>query len=655
VTLELPVGHEIQEYRVQKVLGSGGFGITYLAQDTRLDRLVAIKEFMPETLVVARDGAMRPVFRGEAEQVAYSELLAAFRDEAQNIARCEHPNVVGVHRIFDHDARPYLVMEWVRGSSLQSRIEQNGPLSEPECGALLTGLMDGLAAVHGSGVLHLDIKPSNIMVRADGSPVLIDFGAARRAHRLDRDPSYRVVSEGYSSPEQYDRANTTLGPASDIYALAATGYYAATGQPPAATMERVLAAARNRPDPLQPLGAIIGEAAVSSQFEQALLSGLALDEAARPASVEAWASMFSPQAEPIVAPSRPAIVVERIRPLPIGQRNSTTLIIGGKWSDAPAIRFSRQGPDGAPLVSAAEPALTAHRSGLVAAAATAANRANAWMAQRSRLTVSLAIAAVLAASTAIISLLPEDFRKAPLHAAPQITAVVTEAPRAAAAPVPMPDSVRRCDISMAHPDDPQRPSDVAGIAWSSIDLTAAREALEACSRAVVEDAAGTPRLRFNLARTYHRLAQLRPEDRAIFVRLAVENYAAAAERGHAAAQGNLGQMLYDGSSGTRDLTKAVEWLRKGALGGFPDSYLTLAHAYTTGTGVEADQRTAVCWYSLVVRTSSVEGYRRWAEQERARIAIDPAEKQRYAESTAGPGECLAIGMSGERPLTPRAG
>src|SRR5688572_31655291 len=116
---------------------------------------------MPQTLVAGRDAAMRPVFHSPAEHDEYLELLAAFRQEAQNIARCEHPNVVGVHRILDHDERPYLVMEWVRGSSLRSNIEQNGPLAEEDCRVLLTGLMDGLAAVHASGLLHLDIKPSN--------------------------------------------------------------------------------------------------------------------------------------------------------------------------------------------------------------------------------------------------------------------------------------------------------------------------------------------------------------------------------------------------------------------------------------------------------------------------------------------------------------
>jgi hypothetical protein len=290
-------------------------------------------------------------------------------------------------------------------------------------------------------------------------------------------------------------------------------------------------------------------------------------------------------------------------------------------------------------------------SDLVSGMSGPAIRALSWMREWWPVTASLGIAAAaFATAAAIVTMAPAGRQTAPVVGDP---AAVHDVQHTDAAPAVLPESMRRCDALIAHPDDPRRPGEAPGVSWSSLDLAAARDAVEACSRAVAEDTTADPRMRFNLARTYHRLSALRPEERATYVRLAVAHYAAAAESGHAAAQGNLGQMLYDGSSGTRDLARAHEWLRKAALGGFADAYLTLAHAYSSGTGVEPDQRKAVCWYSLVVRHSSVEPYRRWAEQQRALIALDAAEKRKYADGTSGPGECLAIGAVGERPTATR--
>jgi Ser/Thr protein kinase RdoA (MazF antagonist) len=594
---------------------------------------------------------MRPVFGSNAAQDEYLEFLATFHDEAQNIARCDHPNVVAVHRILYHEERAYLVMEWVRGCSLKSYIAEHGPLAEPECRVLLTGLMEGLAAVHASGLLHLDIKPDNIMLRTDGSPVLIDFGAARRAHRLERDPSCRVVSDGYSPPEQYDRLANTLGPASDIFALAATGYFAACGQPPAPTMDRVLAVARGRPDPLQPISAAAAATMISSGFEEALRIGLALDEEQRPESVAAWANMFIAAPVPAARPTLSVRLAEGGAPTAREPR-SDTLNIGSKIPEDAGTPMPRRSPDGA-LIPVATPTPRAsawHRIGYQWLAATA--RVKNWRFGLPAVTASVAMATVLAGAAEILSFHPGETRKSPLvgvnSAAPLSPGAKSKVAAAELAAAPR-ASLQRCDALIAHPDDPQRPADVVGTDWNAVDVAAARDAIEACSLAVEEGEAETPRLRFNLARAYHRLAQVRPEDRTLYVRLAIASYTAAAERGHAAAQGNLGQMLYDGSAGARDLPKAIEQLRKAAQGGYPDAFLTLAHAHATGSGVEVDNRKTVCWLGLVVRKSSVLRYRRWAEQEIASIALDPVEKRKIAEGTGEPGECLAIGTVGEGP------
>src|SRR5262249_13092422 len=164
-------------------------------------------------------------------------------------------------------------------------------------------------------------------------------------------------------------------------------------------------------------------------------------------------------------------------------------------------------------------------------------------------------------------------------------------------------NVTGCDELAAHPDDPGKPRGVAGVEFDAMSEAATREAVEVCSAAAREHP-GELRARFNLGRALQRTSMLRPLERAESLRRAREAYAEAAQRDYPAAQGNYGQMLYGGGLGQRlnegtgpapDPREAVEWLRKSAAGNYPDAYLTLAHAYITGRGVEqADARKAYC-------------------------------------------------------------
>ena len=234
-TNALPAGFALQEYRIEKVLGVGGFGLTYLALDGNLNLRVALKEFLPDD-VAARgaDHTIGPRSPDTAESFGWGKQR--FLDESRTVASFRHPNIVRVMRFFEANGTAYMVMEFVEGAALTDWIKTRRPLSEALATSLIAPLLDGLHLVHKSGVLHRDIKPANVYVREDGTPVLIDFGSARqRATELTA-----IVSPGYAPFEQY-HTQGNQGPWSDIYALAGVLYWLVTGERPHEAVARIRA------------------------------------------------------------------------------------------------------------------------------------------------------------------------------------------------------------------------------------------------------------------------------------------------------------------------------------------------------------------------------------------------------------------------------
>ena len=174
----LPEGTRLEEYRIDRVLGSGGFGITYLAWDENMMRPVAIKEYLPSDLAV-REQNLSVYAKSTRDEEIYGWGLDRFREEAQTLARVDHPHIVRVLRFLTANNTAYMVMQYVEGETLGDVLKRRGVLGEEELRGLMVPLLDGLEAVHKAGILHRDIKPGNIYVRKDGSPVLLDFGAAR--------------------------------------------------------------------------------------------------------------------------------------------------------------------------------------------------------------------------------------------------------------------------------------------------------------------------------------------------------------------------------------------------------------------------------------------------------------------------------------------
>jgi tetratricopeptide (TPR) repeat protein len=246
----LPAGTAIGAYRLVRVLGAGGFGITYLAVDRALGLDMAVKEFLPSAIAArGPDGIVQPLSPAQAED--YDWGLERFRAEARTLAKLEHANIVRVRDFREANRTAYSVMEFVPGETLEARLQRSVTLSARELAAVLPGLFAGIEAVHAAGFLHRDLKPSNIMLRPDGTPVLIDFGAARQALGTHSRSLTAILSEGYAPYEQYQR-DGDQGAWTDVYALGATLYRCIAGEKPPEATRRIDARVKDRPDPLVP-------------------------------------------------------------------------------------------------------------------------------------------------------------------------------------------------------------------------------------------------------------------------------------------------------------------------------------------------------------------------------------------------------------------
>jgi serine/threonine protein kinase/HAMP domain-containing protein len=273
--LALPINFRLLEYRIDKVLGRGGFGITYLATDTHLNVKVAIKEYLPgEFAYRASDKSVTP--RWPEDREFYQHGLENFLVEARTLATFRHPNIVRVARFFEAHRTAYMVLEYERGKPLKEWWPKHQDMPEMDLLMLVQPLLEGLAVVHDSGYLHRDIKPDNIYVRhGDRSLVLLDFGAAQQTIG-SRHKMANVVTPGYAPCEQYDAADQ--GASADIYAFGATLYWMISGAKPPPAPERKLN------DVMVP-ALKIGSGRYSEGFLQAIDWALKLEANERPQDI----------------------------------------------------------------------------------------------------------------------------------------------------------------------------------------------------------------------------------------------------------------------------------------------------------------------------------------------------------------------------------
>ncbi len=231
----LPDGLEIAGYRIVKKIASGGFSIVYLAYDED-GNAVAIKEYLPSSLALRQPGELVPAISAENLPV-FRIGLKCFFEEGRALARISHPNVVSVINFFRANDTVYMVMAYESGRSLQDHIlrrrdKGERPLvSERFIRKMFNQVMNGLREVHTNKLLHLDLKPANIYLRMDGTPILLDFGAARQTLKTDMPKLYPMYTPGFAPPELYVK-NGNLGPWTDIYSIGASMFACMVGAPP---------------------------------------------------------------------------------------------------------------------------------------------------------------------------------------------------------------------------------------------------------------------------------------------------------------------------------------------------------------------------------------------------------------------------------------
>ncbi|MDB9336188.1 serine/threonine-protein kinase [Nodularia spumigena CS-590/01] len=262
-------GQQLQggKYLIEQELGEGGFGITYRAKDNN-GRLVVIKTLNEQV-------QRRPDF---------ANFQQDFLNEAIKLARCSHPHIVQIHEVIHEDVLWCMVMEYIDGEDLASLVENQGVLSEAEALSYIQQIGEALIVVHNNGLLHRDIKPPNIMLRAGKSEaVLIDFGIARDFSPNLTQTHTQLLSDGFAPIEQYDK-RAKRGAYTDVYALAATLYFVLTGEVPTMSPIRAIGTQLIAPKQIN--------FSISDRLNQAILQGMALKPENRPQSVQEWLKLI---------------------------------------------------------------------------------------------------------------------------------------------------------------------------------------------------------------------------------------------------------------------------------------------------------------------------------------------------------------------------
>ena len=293
----LPIGSQLEEYRIENILGAGGFGVTYKAWDTHLETWVAIKEYFPiEWSFRGNDGiAVHPTTQGRQcntnGTLSYEWGLVRFLDEARVLARIKNVFVVRINRYFRANGTAYIVMDYEDGEPLSALLQRRGILPESDILGLLQEVLPALQAVHDQGYLHRDLKPSNMYVRSrDGCVMLIDFGSARQAIGRSSKSVTGLVTPGYSPPEQYAIRSDRYGTWTDIYALGAVLYRCMSGAAPVESAERLIS------DSLKPMQ-IIGAGRYKPELLAVVDKALALRPDDRYQSIaEIWHDLNIPSA-----------------------------------------------------------------------------------------------------------------------------------------------------------------------------------------------------------------------------------------------------------------------------------------------------------------------------------------------------------------------
>lgn len=356
----LPIGTQVSGYEIVRVLGVGGFGITYEGFNPVTRRRAAIKEFFPRG-IASRENATQVVFSRQDSDVV-SWALERFRRSTTELCDFKHPNIVDVLNYVPANETGYMFMEQVEGETLENWLrKKNGPPTLDEMRMILEPVCDALDYVHARKFIHRDIAPDNIMIRKDGRPMLIDFGAikiiAQTAQtRAASGRSYGVAKQHYSPPEQLDE-DAELDPRADVYALGAVLYRAVSGQPPVDADKRkndlILKGADSYASVAQTSRIPLPEAVINI-----IDRSLSLKPANRPSSIAEFRAAFMDQGAPtaVIAPANENV---RVQPMPTpgfsgpGAKPAVASEPEPNYEGAPTNLLQKAKSDSAPAAAAA--------------------------------------------------------------------------------------------------------------------------------------------------------------------------------------------------------------------------------------------------------------------------------------------------------------
>ena len=276
-TLAMGTELHVGKFTVGRVLGEGGFGITYKGAHKSLQRAVAIKELFPEGAVRLGTSVSVP----KSRQADFKREMDSILQEARLIASLRSPTIVDVHDMFQENGTAYIVMEYLEGQTLQEEIDKRGRLPADRVQEIALATCEALAEVHRHNLLHRDVKPANIILTRDGRTVLIDFGSAREFKVSHTARHTRILTEEYAAPEQYS-TQARFGPYTDVFCLGATLFHALTGTPPPRALDRLqhIASPLALPDE------------VGETLRNAILQALHLKVQDRPQTIEIFKALL---------------------------------------------------------------------------------------------------------------------------------------------------------------------------------------------------------------------------------------------------------------------------------------------------------------------------------------------------------------------------
>ncbi len=281
-------GESIENYLVEGVIGGGGFSIVYRAFDATLGESVVLKEYFPNLLAIRGEdnNDINPI--SPKKKSAFDVGMQQFFAEAHALSKVSHPNVINIINVFRSNNTAYMVSKLQPGKDLRWMIKRcQGDLDQNFIQKVMPPVISGIDSLHRAGILHLDIKPANILLRTVGGPLLLDFGASKTMSRQERFSSFQTLTPGFAPPEQHHKAE--LGPGSDIYAIGATIYACVTGRPPPTSLKR-----EQKERELKLKGA---EKNVSSSVIEALKWALELEMNKRPQNVREFANLLMEDSE----------------------------------------------------------------------------------------------------------------------------------------------------------------------------------------------------------------------------------------------------------------------------------------------------------------------------------------------------------------------